>query len=112
MHVNRHCKFRRQICDQENQKDSKIQGPYKRNKVHVECKIKSDTNNNQGNWNHFRMRKYLSNILGKHDSKELQKTAILGTVHITVSLILTGTYYINTVLNNNHNVSETASIFK
>jgi len=23
--------------------------------VHVECKIKSDTNNNQGNWNHFRI---------------------------------------------------------
>jgi hypothetical protein len=26
-------------------------------------------------------RKYLSNILGKHDIKELQKTAILGTAH-------------------------------
>jgi len=81
--------------------------------VHVECKIKSDTNNNHGNWNHFKsLRKYLSNILGKHDSKELQKTAIMGTAHITVSLILTRTYYINTVLNNNHSVSETASTLK
>jgi hypothetical protein len=28
-------------------------------------------------------RKYVSNITGKHDVKELQKTAILGTAHIT-----------------------------
>jgi hypothetical protein len=27
-------------------------------------------------------RQYLSNILGKHKIKELQKTAILGTAHI------------------------------
>jgi hypothetical protein len=27
-------------------------------------------------------RKYLNNIPGKHEVKELQKTAILGTVHI------------------------------
>jgi hypothetical protein len=27
-------------------------------------------------------RKYLSNIPGKHDIKELQKTAILGTAHV------------------------------
>jgi len=27
-------------------------------------------------------RKYVSNIPGKHEVKELQKTAILGTVHI------------------------------
>jgi hypothetical protein len=27
-------------------------------------------------------RKYVSNILGNHDFKELQKTAILGTAHI------------------------------
>ena len=58
------------------------------------------------------LRKYLSNILGKHDSKELQKTTIMDTALITVSLILTRTYYTNTVLNNNHNVSETVSIFK
>jgi len=58
------------------------------------------------------LRKYLSNILGKHESKELQKTAIMGTAHITLSLKLTRTYYINTVLNNNHNVSEIASNFK
>jgi protoheme ferro-lyase len=27
-------------------------------------------------------RKYLNNMLGKHDIKELQKTLILGTAHI------------------------------
>jgi len=29
-------------------------------------------------------RKYLSNILGKHEIKELQKTAILGTLHVLI----------------------------
>jgi len=28
------------------------------------------------------LKHYLSNILGKHEMKELQKTAILGTAHI------------------------------
>jgi hypothetical protein len=28
------------------------------------------------------IRKYVSNIAGNHDVKELQKTAILGTAHI------------------------------
>jgi hypothetical protein len=32
-------------------------------------------------------RKYLSNILGKHKVKELQKTAILGTAHILCKLL-------------------------
>ena len=55
MHVIRHRKFRRQKCDQESRKDFKIQQPYKRNMVHAECTIKSNTNNNWGNWNHFRI---------------------------------------------------------
>ena len=32
-------------------------------------------------------RKYLSNIRGKHEVKELQKTAILGTAHILRKLL-------------------------
>jgi hypothetical protein len=36
-------------------------------------------------------RKYLSNIPGQHEIKELQKTAILGTAH-TLSLSLFGKY--------------------
>jgi hypothetical protein len=33
-------------------------------------------------------RKYLSSIPGKHDIKELQKTAILGTAHILRNVLL------------------------
>jgi hypothetical protein len=33
-------------------------------------------------------RKYLSSILGKHDIKELQKTAILGTAHILWKVLM------------------------
>jgi hypothetical protein len=50
------------------------------NRAHVECKNKSDTiNTNRGNWNHLRI---IQNIFGKHNTKELMKTAILGTVQI------------------------------
>jgi len=30
--------------------------------------------------------KYLSNIMGKHEIRELQKTAILGTLHIPLKV--------------------------
>jgi hypothetical protein len=33
-------------------------------------------------------RKYLSSIPGKHDVKELQKTAILGTAHILLKVLM------------------------
>ena len=33
-------------------------------------------------------RKYLSNIPGKHEVKELQKTAILGTAHILRKVLM------------------------
>ena len=33
-------------------------------------------------------RKYVSNIPGKHEVKELQKTAILGTVHILWKVLM------------------------
>jgi hypothetical protein len=34
------------------------------------------------------LRQYLSNILGKHKIKEIQKTAILGIVHILGNVLL------------------------
>ena len=34
------------------------------------------------------LRKYVSNILGKHEVMELQKTAILGTAHILWKLLM------------------------
>ena len=33
-------------------------------------------------------RKYVSNIPGKHEVKELQKTAILGTAHILRKVVM------------------------
>ena len=33
-------------------------------------------------------RKYVSNITGKHEVKELQKTALLGTAHILRKILL------------------------
>ena len=38
-------------------------------------------NNNNNNNNNNKFRKYVSNIPGNHEVKELQKTAILGTAH-------------------------------
>jgi hypothetical protein len=34
------------------------------------------------------LRKYLSSVPGKHDIKELQKTAILGTAHILREVLM------------------------
>jgi hypothetical protein len=33
-------------------------------------------------------RKYVSNITGKHEVKELQKTAILGTAHVLQKVLM------------------------
>ena len=52
----------------------------------MECKNKGDTSNNRGDWTISKsFRKYVSNIPGKHEVKELQKTAILGTAHTHTS---------------------------
>jgi len=34
------------------------------------------------------LRQYLSNILGKHEIKELQQTSILGTAHILREVLM------------------------
>jgi hypothetical protein len=49
----------------------------------MECNNKIGTNNNgvTGTTSKYFI-KYLSNIPGKHEVKELLKTAILGTAHI------------------------------
>jgi hypothetical protein len=51
----------------------------------VECNNKSDTSNNRGNWNHFKIiQKVPEQRTGKarYDIKELNKTATLDTAHI------------------------------
>jgi hypothetical protein len=50
---------------------------------------KGDTSNNRGDWDYSKsFRKYVSNIPGKREVKELQKTAILGTAHILWKVLL------------------------
>jgi hypothetical protein len=59
------------------------------NTAHAECKKKviplviGEIGNNSKSF-----RKNLSNTLGKHDIKELQKTAILGTAHILLQVLM------------------------
>jgi hypothetical protein len=46
----------------------------------VECKNKGGTSNNRSDWDISKsFRKYVSNIPGNHEVKELQNTAIFGT---------------------------------
>jgi hypothetical protein len=55
----------------------------------VECKNKGDTSNNRGDWTISKtFRKYVSNIPGNHEVKELQKTAILGTAHMLRKVLI------------------------
>jgi hypothetical protein len=60
-------------------------------------------------------RKYLSNIAGKHEIKELQKTGILGTAHILRKALMYkykrfdfgNTSSIICTMNNNYRISAT-----
>jgi len=41
----------------------------------VECKNKSNSSNNRGNWNHFKVtQKLAEQSMGKYDIKELKKS--------------------------------------
>ena len=90
MYVNRRCNLRREKCDLK--KADKI------------LKYKDLTIEIQHMWNvttkvipviigatgtiSKSFRKYVSNIPGKHEVKELQKTAILGTAHILRKVLM------------------------
>ena len=57
--------------------------PCNRNRVHVECKNKSDASNNRGNWNRFRnIQTIPEQHRGKARNQGAKKTAILGIAHI------------------------------
>jgi hypothetical protein len=45
-------------------------------------KKKSDTCSDSGNTNHIHLTKYLNNMTGKDDIKELQKTVIVDTARV------------------------------
>jgi len=69
--------------------DSKILRPYNRNTAHVECKNKGDTINNKGDSDYFKViQKIREQHNRKHEVKELQKTAILGTAHILRKVLM------------------------
>jgi len=49
----------------------------------VECEKKHDTSNNRGGWNHFKITQTIpEQHTRKAIIKEVQKTAILGPVHL------------------------------
>ena len=58
------------------------------NSAHVECESWSDTGNNRGEWNHFKIRQYPSNMPGKQEIKEIHKTVILDTAHILRKVLM------------------------
>ena len=55
----------------------------------VECTNKDDTNKNRGDWDYFKViQKIREQHTRKHEVKELQKTAILGTAHILRKVLM------------------------
>jgi len=59
------------------------------NTAHVECKTKAIPAIIEATGTiSVSFRKYVSNIPGKHEVKELQKTAILGTAHILRKVLM------------------------
>jgi hypothetical protein len=47
--------FQKTVIKKEAEKILKYKDPYNRHTAHVECKNKSDTSNNRGNWNHLKI---------------------------------------------------------
>jgi hypothetical protein len=77
-------------------------------------KICYNNNNNAGGTISKSLRQYLSNMPGKHEIKELQKTAILGNAHI-LQKVLMQTYKTfhgrnNTTCNTNGNYRTAATL--
>ena len=51
--------------------------------AHVECESKSNTGNNNSDWNHLTTIQIIpEQHTGKHEIKELINAAILGTAHV------------------------------
>ena len=60
-----------------------------RNTANVECKNKGDSGKNRGDWDYFQIiQKIREQHTRKHEVKELQKTAILGTAHILRKVLM------------------------
>ena len=71
-------KYRREkACDKRSYNNNNNNNNNNRNTAHVEYENKGGATGTISK----SFRKYVSNIPGKHEVKELQKTAILGTAH-------------------------------
>ena len=90
MYANRCCNFSRQKSDK---KDAEKLLKYKNITIEIQHMWNVTTNvipviiGTTGTISKS-FRKYLSNIPGKHEIKELQKTAILGTAHILRKVLM------------------------
>jgi hypothetical protein len=87
MHVNRRCNFRRQKKYAEKilkyeELTTEIEGM-----PHVKTKVIPVIVGATGTISKS-FRKYLTNIPGKHEIKELQKTALLGTAHLLRKVLM------------------------
>ena len=78
----------RSVIKKEAEKILKYKRPYNRNRAHLKCKNKGDTSIGATGAISKSFRKYVSNIPGKHEVKELQKTDILGTAHILWKVLM------------------------
>jgi hypothetical protein len=89
-YVNRRCNFRRQKCGQEAEKILKYVDLTTETAC-TECKNKTGTSNNRGNWYHSKIIPRIpqdTRIPGKHKFTELQKTATLGTAHTVREVLM------------------------
>jgi len=91
MYVNRRCNLRREINVIKKEAEKILK--YKYLTIEIQCMWNVKTKvipviigANGAISKSFR--KYMSNIPGKHEVKELQKTAILGTAHIILKVLM------------------------
>jgi len=79
----------RNVVKKEAEKILKYKDLTNRNTAHAECKNKGDTSNNRGDWDCFKViQKIREQNTRKHEVKELQKTAILGTAHMLRKVLM------------------------
>ena len=74
---------REKCCAKGSGKEVKIQEFVYRNKTNVEPEMYEYTSNNWCHWNsNENLKEHFETVPGKHSIDSLQKTAILGTLHI------------------------------
>jgi len=84
------CNSWRQKCDQERSLEYfKIKGAHNRNAAHVECESKSDTCNNSGHWNHFKITQTILEQTHRENTKSRNyHKKKVGTSHILRKVLM------------------------